>query len=270
MSLEERSEEELEGLQKAFLNKLESMQKERGSDFVGNVSLLGELAWPADLYWSVRDRLLNAGHVQLGRGKGGSVHRVVTTPAEVPPGEGPAPQETAEHQLYEPLAKALREGWVKSSRFRQSIVEITARQGRRETGGRWSRPDLAVIGFTTYVYVPGRHFDVVTFEVKPTSAIDVTAVYEALAHRRAATRSYVVLHVPEAQESEMKTTLDEVCNEAERHGIGVIVVESPENYATWDERVVAKRTEPAPERLNDFIALQLSEGSKEEIVQWFK
>ena len=43
-----------------------------------------------------------------------------------------------------------------------------------------------------------------------------------------------------------------------------------DDYETWDERVEAIRTEPAPERLNDFIAIQLTEGAKQEILQWFK
>ena len=61
-----------------------------------------------------------------------------------------------------------------------------------------------------------------------------------------------------------------VREEAKRHGVGVIVIETLDDYETWDERTEAVRTEPAPERLNDFIAVQLTEGAKQEIVQWFK
>ena len=64
---------------------------------------------------------------------------------------------------------------------------------------------------TTYVYVPGRHFDVATFEIKAADWIDVTAVYEALAHRRAATRAYVILNVPESQQqlSQVESLLEQ-------------------------------------------------------------
>src|SRR5271157_3626730 len=104
---------------------------------------------------------------------------------------------------------------------------------------------------TTYVYVPGRHFDVATFEIKAADWIDVTAVYEALAHRRAATRAYVILNVPESQQqlSQVESLLDQVCDEAKRHGIGVIVVADASNYESWDERVEAVRGDPAPELL---------------------
>jgi len=168
------------------------------------------------------------------------------------------------------MAKVLRERWVKDNRFRESLVEITAKQGKKDTGGKWSRPDITVVGMTTYVYVPGKHFDVATFEVKSADWIDVTAVYEALAHRRAATRAYVIVHAPEQKSVAVETALDLVCEEAKRHGVGVIVVENLEDYGTWDERVEALRIEPAPERLNDFIAIQLSDGAKQEVVQWFK
>lgn len=39
-----------------------------------------------------------------------------------------------------------------------------------------------------------------TFEVKPSDAIDVTAVYEVLAHLRSATHAYVIFHVPDDAE----------------------------------------------------------------------
>ena len=168
------------------------------------------------------------------------------------------------------MAKVLKERWVKDNRFRASLVEITAKQGKRDTGGKWSRPDIAIVAMTSYLYVPGKHLDVVTFEVKGADWIDVTAVYEALAHRRAATRAYVIFHLPEDKKDKIEPILEQVCEEAKRHGVGVIVIETLDDYETWDERVEAVRTEPAPDRLNDFVAVQLTEGAKQEIVQWFK
>jgi hypothetical protein len=90
------------------------------------------------------------------------------------------------------------------------------------------------ISCTTYVHVTGNHFDVVTFSVKPSDAIDVTAVYEALAHRRAATRAYVILHVPKINNNSVDSLLGDVCDEAKRLGIGVITLEDPKDYGTWN------------------------------------
>jgi len=50
----------------------------------------------------------------------------------------------AEIALYEPLASVLRAQWAREKSFSHHHVEITAQQGRRSTGGRWTRPDLAV------------------------------------------------------------------------------------------------------------------------------
>lgn len=278
MSLEGKSEDEIRELETQLLEKL---RKKGGA--AGNVTLVRELGWEDDLYWSVRNRLVDAGHLELGKGKGGSVRLVSESIVEAVVGEvmsRPDAKTTehnpimviAEEDLYEPMAKVLRERWVKDNRFRESLVEITAKQGKRDTGGKWSRPDLTVVGMTTYVYVPGRHFDVASFEVKAANGIDVTAVYEALSHRRAATRAYVLVHLPSDQQVHpaMEALIDQICDEAKRHGVGVIVAAAPDDYDTWDERVEAVRIDPSPERLNDFLAIQLSDGAKQEVVQWFK
>lgn len=129
---------------------------------------------------------------------------------------------------------------------------------------------MTLVSASTYSYVPGGHFDVITFEIKPCDAIDVTAVYEALAHLRCATRAYVVLHVPAEQAAPLEDVVIEVVAEARRHGIGVPTFESASDYATWDERVEPRRSEPDPHRMNDFLAKQLSKEQPERLVQWFR
>ena len=148
-------------------------------------------------------------------------------------------------------------------------MEITAQQGSKPTG-KWARPDITVASSRTFPYVPGRHFDVITFEVKPQDQVNVTAVYEALAHLRAATRSYVLLHVPHSAKSLLELVIAETCNEAKQHGIGVIIAEKPDDYGTWDEQVEAVRREPDPARLNDFLAQQVSLDFREQVIRWLK
>jgi hypothetical protein len=67
MSLEGKSEEQIKSLADQLLAKLQ----EKGG-VAGNVSLVRELSWDEDTYWPIRDRLVDAGQLQLGRGKGGS------------------------------------------------------------------------------------------------------------------------------------------------------------------------------------------------------
>lgn len=246
---------------------------------VGNTRLMCKLGWDESLYWEVRNRLVDQGVLQLGRGRGGSVRRVVAPKlahtvalshsakdAQQVDGE----ERIKEQTLYGPIAKVLEEHWVRDRRFESSIVQVTALQGRRLTGGKWSRPDVAVATLSTYPYVPGRHFDVVTFEIKPADALDVTAVYEALAHLRSATRAYVVAHVPDSEREALQEEVDEVALVAKTHGVGLIVLADPSDYNTWEDLAEAERTEPDPRRLNDFLATQFTPEQREKLVKWFR
>lgn len=113
--------------------------------------------------------------------------------------------------------------------------------------------------------MPGKFLEVNTFEVKAANAITVQAVYEALAHRRAATRSYVLLHVPACDATALQDAVADVAEAARGHGIGVLTAADPDDYQTWEEHEGARRVEPDPERLDSFIATQLSERTRNRI-----
>lgn len=270
MTIDNLNESQIQSLEQELLKLVPADQ------VIGNVTLKQELHWEEEQYWIIRNRLIDRGILTTGRGRGGSVQRsTISTPdSEAPKAEVAAQQEIAarlaESQLYQPLKEVIESQWVKAARFDVHLVEITARQGARQTGGKWSRPDIAVAGYKTYPWVPGRHFDIVTFEVKPEGAFDVTCVYEALGHLRAATRAYVLLHVPEESVERQDQTLFEILDEAKRHGVGVIVAADPSNFDSWETLVEAVRKEPDPERLNEFIGTQLSPTSREMVVKWFR
>lgn len=253
---------------------------------VGNVSLrsqLSYLGWGDNLYWEIRNHLMERGLLASGRGKGGSVRlvpqattqaagphvpAVATTDTATEAGDSPEPY-VAEKDLYAPMSDAIKNGWAKDRRLDSMIVAITAQQGSRPAG-KWTRPDITVACFRTYPYLPGRHFDVITFEVKPSDQVNVSAVYEALAHLRAATRSYALLHVPRCLKVARESDIEETCREAKQNGIGVIVAENPSDYDTWDEQVEPVRREPDPARLNDFLAQQVSQEFREQVIRWLK
>jgi hypothetical protein len=118
--------------------------------------------------------------------------------------------------------------------------------------------------------LPGRVLDVLTFEIKSWRGLNVTAVYEALSHRRAATHSYLACHVPDEQLESMQDLLDDIASEGRKHGIGLIIIGDPTDFQTWDFREEAERSEPDPGRLNAFIQTQLSQGTRDQILKWFK
>ena len=188
MSLDGLSPEEIEAKQQELLASVPD------TDPIGNKALRDQLGtnWSEDLYWAIRNRLVERGVLETGRGRGGSIKRVPPpTPPQpqqeqvVPEQEGavgavapPAgPDYTKEVDLYTPIATVLRNHWSKEQGFDNYLVEVTAKQGSRQTGGKWTRPDITAVGYKTFPYVPGRYLEVITFEVKPTNTTDVAAVY---------------------------------------------------------------------------------------------
>jgi hypothetical protein len=275
MSLQGKADDEIRAMQDALVAKV----KELGGS-AGNTRLIRELGWADDEYWPIRDRVVDLGILRRYRARGGAVAIVQQPPVaaaqpqpalpagQVQPDATVQPTQSFERDLYEPVAAVLRGPWARDSRFRHQVVEITASQGRRNTGGTWTRPDLVVAALRVFPFLPGKYFDLITFEIKPRWALDVTGVYEALAHRRAATQSYLWLHCPQPdQEAEV---LNRIVEEAERHGIGVIIATDPADYETWDQRCDPARVEPDPELLNEFVALQVSDGAKDELSAWVR
>lgn len=277
MTIDELPPEQIEAKQQELLQAV----PEAGT--IGNKALREKLGgtWTEDLYWAIRSRLIERGRLETGKGRGGSVRLVQTQqaeeeqpqavePLETQAGAPTTPDYTKEAELYEPISNVLRNNWSKEQGFDSYLVEVTAKQGSRATGGKWTRPDVTVVGYKTYPYLPGRFLEVISFEIKPTCTLDITAVYEALAHRRSATRAYVVGHLPEADRSDMQNEIDAITEEAKKLGIGVIIADNPADFDTWENLLDADRVEPDPVRLNEFIARQTSPELKEQIVRWFK
>ncbi|WP_156155415.1 hypothetical protein [Curtobacterium flaccumfaciens] len=244
---------------------------------VGQIKLQDQLGW-SDEYWAIRDSLEDKGLVKRGRGRGGTLSRVLQVPdvetVTIPVAEDAAIQGQSaadalrrEGELYDPIARVLRGDWSRDRRTQPLEIEITAHQGARATGGRWSRPDLVWVSVRTFQFLPQKVLEVITFEVKPADAIDVLAVYEALAHRRAATHSYVVLDVPTDKAASVEEDIQAVRDVARSHGVGLIVFGDPEDYSTWEVLEDAQRVEPDPERLESFIDTQLSDMTKRSISQ---
>ncbi len=248
---------------------------------IGNQRARSSLGWEEERYWAVRDSLVDLGLIARGVGRGGTVYRVIeesnVSPAEVTvsvPLDDPAKAANLaveavqrEDSLYDPLSAVLKGAWARDRRSQLLAVEIIARQGRRATGGTWSRPDIVPVEVLNLLYIPTKILEVVTFEVKPSDAIDVQCVYEALAHRRAATHAYVMLHVPTDKQTALMETLQTVVGAARGHGVGVVTFSDPADYSTWEELNIAERVEPDPERLNQFVETQLPEQVKTKLAR---
>jgi hypothetical protein len=254
---------------------------------IGNVTLreLLKTAFPQDTftpedYFDLRNSLRADGKLEKGKGKGGSVHRVLPAVPADGGTAGPAsaatdqvepaepPPEAREADLYPPFKTAIESGYVPDNDLKPWICEITAAQGRKNTGGRWTRPDVALVAQQTFPYVPNKIFQVITFEIKPDLGTALDGVFEASAHSAFAHRSYLAF--PDSKEYDDSPLYDRIHTECERFGLGLILFEDVKNWDTYDFQVPAKYREPDPQAVNDFIKTQISEKNREDIQRWFR
>ena len=231
--------------------------------YIGNKALREKLSWNKDKYFAVRNRLVDWNIVEKGKGNGGSSRLV---------GEFEIPDHKKnEQELYVPACDVIRDSWAKEEYYAGKddsyFVEITANQGRRQTGGKWTRPDITLIGYKKYKYVPGTFLSVISFEVKIAESVNVDAVYEALGHARYVTHAYVLLYAPYREDPDAKARIANILNEAKRHNVGVIVAEKIDEFDTWETLLEATRQEPDPANLNEFIGIQLK-NVRDQIAIW--
>jgi hypothetical protein len=144
---------------------------------IGNKALRSKLGWEDEKYWKVRSGLLSRQVIGLGRGRGGGVYRIKEdeiTATPVPPTLPAAYPDEA--SLYEPFLQSIRDKYLPDIGVDRYVIQITAGQGRRATGGTWSRPDITLVTVDVYQYIPEKTLSVITFELKLPDSFDVPGV----------------------------------------------------------------------------------------------
>jgi hypothetical protein len=63
----------------------------------------------------------------------------------------------------------------------------------------------------------------------------------------------------------VKQTIEEARRVGRAHGVGLITMGDPRAWDTWNELKEARRVEPDPERLDEFISVQLSQDAHDRI-----
>lgn len=213
-------------------------------------------------YLDLRQVHIESGAVVLGKGQGGKVH--LTEESAVEDGApGSTSNSTKEHDLYEPIANMLPRVFEQVLGDDGVSVVETHSKSKRHGGGTWSHPDLTAWAVRKYEYLPTKLLDVVTFEVKREDSVDVTAVYESIAHRRASTHAYVVFPVAGNDGNGTSESVEDVVATAEEHGVGVLTFTDVTEPDSWNLLVRARRVEPDPWRLNEFVSHHLRGVSRE-------
>jgi len=236
----------------------------------GNKALQSDLkniGFPVERYWEIRERLIQRGLLAIGRGMGGSVYRLDIT-AQPPQKNQGRSEWIPEQKLYEPFANYIRTIWMKENSIdlRDCAIQITANQGRRATGGKWTRPDLAVVAVKTYTYLPGRFLQVITFELKPAGFLDVAWVYEAAAHSRYAHKTYLCVHLPQGYDKD-DVNLRRLEEECARFRLGLMYFKNPKDHGTYETLIEPVGQNPPPEQVDEFIRTQLDDHNKEQILK---
>jgi hypothetical protein len=205
-----------------------------------------------DDYWDIRDALYADDKIGVGRGKGGAIYRVTNAQQAVTPLGNLYGNE---RDLYEPVRKTVEGSLVKLYRIETFVSEITSNLGRRNTGGQWTRPDIALCSVTAYPFIPGKSIELITFEIKPMGMFQVTGVFETASHSVFAHRSYLMIHVPKDYND--SSVLDRLDRESDRFGVGFYTFEDPTDWDTYENRVEARRQAPDPSYTSDFIKSQM-------------
>ena len=178
-----------------------------------------------------------------------------------------APYTIPEEAYYVSIDHAFREIWeIEGYDKSQYYLENTSRRDSK-IAGPWTRPDFTMVSYKKFPWTIGSEFDVVTFEIKRSDTSNVLAVFEAMSHRSAATRSYVVFPLDEvvwtAKDPQQAVRVKDECV---RHGIGLILV--PPSPAAAVHAIPARRFDIDHRKSSDFLAAVLSEAGKNRIAEW--
>jgi hypothetical protein len=246
---------------------IEALEEMGGSS--GNGHLRQALSWDEDFYWKVQGHLIGKGRLVAGRGKGGSV-RLTKTDATVLGAASVVATASVtaakEKNLYAPLKASIEEKWIKRFAFDNVVVDETHSRGSKDTGGTFTRPDITVGGIRSYVYLMKR-LEIVTFEIKSAEAVSIMGVLEAIAHREAAHRAYV-MYATSREKFEDAIEAERITELAQKNGIGVVLTEKPNDVESWEIMLDAIRHEPDPARLDRFLGDLPSEEMKMQLSKW--
>jgi hypothetical protein len=249
------------------LNRLLALIPSDGSP-KGNIRLLRESGLTEDEYWLLRNKLIEQGKIGKARGMGGAVYllNAEESPERI---QKRRRRKSVENDLYEDFEKWLGEFWAKDVNLTWFRIEKTAHQGSRQTGGRWTRPDFAIVAVNTYRYFPGKFLELISFEVKPKLSDALAGVFECAAHSVYANRSFLAVCVEDEADEESED-FARIERECERFGLGLVTFSDVEDMESYKVQVEANRRTPDPSEVDKFIASQLKESTQELVAKQIK
>lgn len=224
-------------------------------------------ARPTDEYWAAEQSLVDAGRLERRRGRTGGIYLLEEVQAEqleeVIKSEAVA-EEKLEKDHYQPVLDTILSRWTEQPGFTHVFGSITASQGRRATGGRWSRPDIVLCTISDWLFSSRAEGDVRTIEVKPYWALDTLAVFEALSHKARAHYAYLlIVDFPEELDDDQKSDMEVVLAAAARHGIGVITANRSDDWDSWVFELDARKSDADPQAIHQLLLDQVPKEARD-------
>lgn len=175
----------------------------------------------------------------------------------------------SEERFYPAVEIGLKRLWANENfHDNEYYLEETARKNSK-IAGRWTRPDFTLVSHKKFAWTIGHEFDVVTFEVKRPDSCNVLAVFEALSHATAATRTYVVFPIDASEWAKSDPAQEaRVKDECSRHGVGLILIENVYLDPQPLHLIKAQKREIDHERCSNFLEAVVSPEGKQKISTW--
>ena len=163
---------------------------------------------------------------------------------------------SGERGHYKPVLQQIKKHWTEEQSVKHVYGAVTASQGARKTGGRWSRPDITLCTVSEWIFSSRPEGEVRTIEVKLfDDKLDIIGVYEALAHKSRSHYSYLmIVDFPEEElNSDQKQDFDKIMVAAASHGIGIITVPNSNDWSTWEFILEPTRSDADHQEINQFL-----------------
>jgi hypothetical protein len=230
----------------------------------GNKALRENLGWDEEKYFRVRKFLIEEGLVEVGQGKGGSVHLLgdVADRGTILTSKSPALDYEKDHypHVVAQIEKRLKQD------FTDAVVEQVAHQGGK--AGKWMHPDILALTFQRFEYVARDVFALRSYEIKRSDVVDTDAVAEAAAHRRLVQLAYLVI-VPHGDDKIIseptnlkRRTIEKECLKA---GVGLILIPDYKENSDIEIAIEAASSHIDDSGVNATIGLRFSEQKRKDI-----
>lgn len=203
-----------------------------------------------EVYFEVLDLLESRGQIRRGRGRGGAVRRAEAVD------QAASLASLSEKQLMPSLQRYLEQRFWRRLQLPEDAhwTVIDTSVGGAQNG-QWRRGDFTGVAIAPRAVLRGTDVELYTFELKAEGSGNINAAHEAHAQTRGSHYGYLVWHLPDRAQHQLR--LDAVEAECQRIGIGLVVFSDPQDLDTWEREVLPTRQSTNEREIDEFLKTRL-------------